>query len=51
MHYAIVLNGKVIKTGHRENGFSDVFAEEAFVLKMQQKYMRNDDDCVEVWFR
>ena len=51
MHYAIYRNGKVIKTGHLEKGFSDVFAEEAFVLKMRQKYMRNDDDCVDVWFR
>ena len=48
-NYAIYKNGKVIKTGFKQ--FSSERDEETFVLKMQQRYMTNDNDCIDVWFK
>lgn len=48
-YYTIMRNGKAIRTGYRF--FKNEQAEETFILKMQQRYMRNDMDCVDVLFR
>lgn len=49
MAYAITRNGRVIKTGTKE--FKNDIEEETFVLKMIQRYTRDDNDAVDVLFR
>ena len=49
LYYTIMRNGKAIRSGYRF--FKNELAEETFILKMQQKYMRSDMDCVDVLFR
>lgn len=48
-HYLVQLNGKGVKMGTVT--FMNDAEEDAFVQKMEAKYMRNEDDLVYVMFR
>lgn len=49
MTYTITRNGRAIKVGRKE--FKNDIEEETFVLKMIQRYTRDDNDAVDVLFR